>query len=174
VLKPLKARVVASAPRVPPMPPPAGDASLLLAKLSAGIDELFDADLSRALASAPRTATAPEGDREFDDMPTDDRRPRSSSDRRVALLARYALVEEGDYFEILGVSRDASPVDVQRAHESHRGGARARRARSGPRVRAGREAGRDSRGRGRGGARARRREAAGRVTSSTFREDVKR
>ena len=117
VLKPLKARAVASAPRVPPMPPAVGDASMLLAKLSAGIDELFDADLSRALASAPRTVTAPEGAREFDDMPTDDRRPRSSSDRRTALLARYALVEEGDYFEILGVPRDASAVDVQRAHD---------------------------------------------------------
>ena len=68
--------------------------------------------------SAPRMITAPEGDREFDDIPTDDRRQRpAADDRRAALLARYALVEEGDYFEILGVSRDATADDVQRAHD---------------------------------------------------------
>jgi hypothetical protein len=99
------------------VPPGAGDASALLAKLSAGIDDLFEADLSRALASAPRTRTAPEGEREFDDLPTDDRRMRSAADRRAAVMARYALVEEGDYFEILGVPRDASTADVQHAHD---------------------------------------------------------
>jgi len=78
---------------------------------------LFEADLSSALASAPRTITAPEGDREFDDMPTDDRRQRSASDRRASLLARYALVEEGDYFQILGIARDASTADIQIAHD---------------------------------------------------------
>jgi DNA-binding response OmpR family regulator len=117
VLKPLKARAAANAPRTPPIPPPAGDASTLLAKLSAGIDALFDADLSSALASAPRTRTAPEGESEFDDIPTDDRRQRVVVDGRAALLARYALVEEGDYFEILGVGRDATTDDVQRAYD---------------------------------------------------------
>jgi hypothetical protein len=116
-LKPLQARAAASAPRVAPPSPPVGDATALLAKLGAGIDDLFEADLSSALASAPRTATAPEGDHEFDDMPTDDRRQRSTSDRRTSLLARYALVEEGDYFEILGIARDASPADIQIAHD---------------------------------------------------------
>jgi CheY-like chemotaxis protein len=116
-LKPLKARAVIGAPRVVPAPQPAGDATLLLAKLSAGIDDLFDADLSRALESAPRVATAPEGEREFDDIPTDDRRQRSAADRRAAVLARYALVQEGDYFEILGVARDASHAEVQLAHD---------------------------------------------------------
>ncbi len=33
------------------------------------------------------------------------------------MLARYALVEEGDYFEVLGVSRDASDDEVQQAHD---------------------------------------------------------
>ena len=33
------------------------------------------------------------------------------------MLARYALVEEGDYFEILGIARDASTDEVQRAHD---------------------------------------------------------
>jgi len=116
-LKPLKASAIASMPKVSQAPPPAGDASFLLAKLGADIDDVFEADLSRALAAAPRTATAPEGDREFDDMPTDDRRQRSVSDRRDSLLARYALVEEGDYFQILGIARDASAADIQIAHD---------------------------------------------------------
>ncbi|HXT99930.1 MAG TPA: hypothetical protein VN903_02995 [Polyangia bacterium] len=116
-LKPLKASAAAAAPRVPPASNTAGDANAMLAKLSAGIDDLFEADLSSALASAPRTITAPEGDREFDDMPTDDRRQRSASDRRASLLARYALVEEGDYFQILGIARDASTADIQIAHD---------------------------------------------------------
>jgi len=116
-LKPLKASAIASMPKVSQAPPPAGDASFLLAKLGADIDDVFEADLSRALAAAPRTATAPEGDREFDDMPTDDRRQRSVSDRRESLLARYALVEEGDYFQILGIARDASAADIQIAHD---------------------------------------------------------
>jgi CheY-like chemotaxis protein len=116
-LKPLKARAVGGAPRVAPAPPTAGDATTLLAKLSAGIDDLFDADLSRALESAPRNATAPEGEREFDDIPTDDRRQRSAADRRAAVRARYALVQEGDYFEILGIARDANDAEVQLAHD---------------------------------------------------------
>src|SRR5262245_2991095 len=116
-LKPLKARAVASPPRAPSTSRPTTDATAMLAKLGASIDDLFDADLSSALATAPRVATAPEGDREFDDMPTDDRRQRSASDRRAALLARYALVEEGDYFEVLGIGRDATAADVRRAHD---------------------------------------------------------
>jgi hypothetical protein len=116
-LKPLKARAVAPPPRAPAASGPTADASAMLAKLGASIDDLFDADLSSALATAPRVATAPEGEREFDDMPTDDRRQRSTSDRREALLARYALVEEGDYFEVLGIGRDATTADVRRAHD---------------------------------------------------------
>jgi len=118
-LKPLKARPIGGATRVSPPPRPPGDATALLAKLGAGIDDLFEADLSSALASAPRIAIAPEGEHEFDDIPTDDRRQRPSvADRRTALLARYAVVEEGDYFEVLGVSRDATDDDVQRAHDA--------------------------------------------------------
>jgi CheY-like chemotaxis protein len=116
-LKPLKARAA-----VPPRPPaaarPSSDANALLAQLGAGIDALLDDELSNALQTAPRIVTAPEGDREFDDIPTDDRRQRPSvADRRAGLLARYALVEEGDYFEVLGVSRDATDAEVQQAHD---------------------------------------------------------
>jgi hypothetical protein len=116
-LKPLKARAVAAPSRAPVPSRAASDATAMLAKLGASIDDLFDADLSSALETAPRVATAPEGDREFDDMPTDDRRQRSASDRRAALLARYALVEEGDYFEVLGIARDATAADVKRAYD---------------------------------------------------------
>ena len=116
-LKPLRANPLASAPKAPPSRPPS-DANALLAELGASIDDLFEADLSDALAIAPRVITASDGDHEFDDIPTDDRRQRpAAEDRRAALLARYALVEEGDYFEILGVSRDATADDVQRAHD---------------------------------------------------------
>ena len=115
-LRPLRANPLASAPKAAPPRPSAANA--LLAELGASIDELFEADLSDALAIAPRVITAAEGDHEFDDIPTDDRRQRPApEDRRAALLARYALVEEGDYFEILGVSRDATADDVQRAHD---------------------------------------------------------
>jgi hypothetical protein len=116
-LRPLRANPAASAPKASPSRPPS-DANALLAELGASIDDLFEADLSDALAIAPRVIIAPEGEHEFDDIPTDDRRQRpAADDRRAALLARYALVEEGDYFEILGVSRDATADDVQRAHD---------------------------------------------------------
>ena len=118
-LRPLRANPQASAHKVAP-PRSSSDANALLAELGASIDELFEEDLSDALAIAPRVITASDGDHEFDDIPTDDRRQRPAAkmdDRRAALLARYALVEEGDYFEILGVSRDATADDVQRAHD---------------------------------------------------------
>ena len=35
---------------------------------------------------------------------------------RAQVLARYGLVEEGDYFEVLGLSRGASEADVRAAH----------------------------------------------------------
>jgi len=118
-LRPLKANPASSAAKVSiGQRPPARDANALLSQLTAGIDELFDADLSDALAAAPRIVVAPEGEREFDDIPTDDRRQRPSmADRRAALLERYALIEEGDYFQVLGVSRDASADEVRRAHD---------------------------------------------------------
>jgi len=37
------------------------------------------------------------------------------------VVARHALVREGDYFEVLGVPRDATKVEVQRAHQRARG-----------------------------------------------------
>jgi hypothetical protein len=39
---------------------------------------------------------------------------------RDRILARHALALEGDYFEVLGVARDASPEEVLRAYELQR------------------------------------------------------
>lgn len=36
---------------------------------------------------------------------------------RALVLGRHALVEEGDYFQVLGVSRDATTQEIRRAHE---------------------------------------------------------
>jgi len=37
---------------------------------------------------------------------------------RALVLARHALVMDGDYFQVLGVSRDATVDEIQRAHEA--------------------------------------------------------
>ena len=37
---------------------------------------------------------------------------------RARILARYALVREGDYFQVLGVSRQASAHEIRRAHQA--------------------------------------------------------
>jgi len=39
---------------------------------------------------------------------------------RARVLARYALVREGDYFQLLGVGRNATSADVRRAYETLR------------------------------------------------------
>jgi hypothetical protein len=46
----------------------------------------------------------------------DRRRDREAARARV--LARYALVEEGDYFEVLSLPRGAALDDVRKAHEA--------------------------------------------------------
>ena len=54
---------------------------------------------------------APEGDGERD-------RARDQEIDRARVLSRYALVEEGDYFEVLGLPREASAHEVRRAHQA--------------------------------------------------------
>jgi hypothetical protein len=112
-------------------PPPgsarsAGDATLLLAELGAGIDALLDAELSDALAGTPSSAG---GNGEFGGEPTakmragDVAKARAASEdtnpdaARARILARHAIIESGDYFQVLGISRGASSDDVKRAHE---------------------------------------------------------
>jgi len=48
--------------------------------------------------------------------------PRLATDRdeaidRALVQARYALILDGDYFQVLGVSRDASADEIRRAHD---------------------------------------------------------
>ena len=162
-----------TAPSAPGLPG-GSDASVLLAALDAGIDALLDAELSNALAAAPKVA-GPEAefsnqttaDMKADDIPkrkpaappsetngagaaraedsrgaaraedsrgaargedsrgtarAEDSRgtaPRSSApagDGRARIIARYALVEVGDYYQVLGVARDATSAELERAH----------------------------------------------------------
>jgi CheY-like chemotaxis protein len=42
---------------------------------------------------------------------------KTADDGRARLLARYAPVENGDYFAVLDVERDASTAELRRAHE---------------------------------------------------------
>jgi CheY-like chemotaxis protein len=50
--------------------------------------------------------------------PSDADRERDRAIDRARVQARYALVCEGDYFQILGLSRDATPHEVLRAHQA--------------------------------------------------------
>jgi len=190
-LKPLVTTAASTAPSAPGLPG-GSDASVLLAALDAGIDALLDAELSNALAAAPKVA-GPEAefsnqttaDMKADDIPkrkpaappsetngagaaraedsrgaaraedsrgaaraedsrgaaraedsrgaargedsrgtarAEDSRgtaPRSSApagDGRARIIARYALVEVGDYYQVLGVARDATSAELERAH----------------------------------------------------------
>jgi CheY-like chemotaxis protein len=146
-LKPLMARSGGSARGAAA----GSETSARLAELDAGIDALFDAELSQAVAAGPgprRSAlgsapgSAPAGGADvqadlgldgrpgqspgFEDQPTRTAQPSAvgvaphdaaAEGERTRLLARYAPVEEGDYFAVLGVGRDASPGEARRAHE---------------------------------------------------------
>jgi len=92
------------------------DATMLLAELTNGIDALLDAELSSVVFDAEPVAVA---EREFDDeQVTANRRPPAPAPAdRATLMARAALVDEGDYFEVLGVARDATAEELRHAHE---------------------------------------------------------
>jgi hypothetical protein len=116
-LKPLRASSAPSAAKLSPSY--AGtDPSLLLAELTSGIDALMEAELTSVIASAP-PGLADAGEHEFDDDEVTAERhlaPPATADR-ASLLARAALVDEGDYFEVLGVARDVTAAELRRAHE---------------------------------------------------------
>jgi hypothetical protein len=172
--------------------PARADTNSMLAELDAGIDALFDAELSAAVALGPKTPTAPKsgsipsagsgptlkppvkaapqpevnpvtkseieavGKPEVDAVarpalesdadpvaePEPEVEPVEESDFesettkkvqplhtvahpqppsgervRAQLLERYAPIERGDYFAVLGVARDASSAELRRAHE---------------------------------------------------------
>ena len=139
-LRPLVAAALGGAPIAPVRA--AGDANALLAELGAGIDALLDAELDAAVAIAPRGARSARTDArpvakprlppqpevmarsEFAGETTKKVEPsqlgvvaRAPESARARLLARYAPVENGDYFAVLDVPRDASVADLRRAHE---------------------------------------------------------
>jgi hypothetical protein len=161
------------------------DTNTLMADLDAGIDALFDAELTAAIAGPPKTQVTPKSvpipsvrpepagkppatppipavaklahpappaevqveaqpvakpeakpvakpeaqpvaRSEFVGEPTKEVQPillaaaleASSGGRaRARLLERYAPVEQGDYFAVLGVGRDANVTELRRAHE---------------------------------------------------------
>ena len=130
------------------------DTHALMAELDAGIDALFDAELSAAVAASPKAQTTqksgpipsarpelaakpplrpgakPEvrlaAQPDFSGEPTKKVQPillgaaleaRAGERSRERLLERYAPVEQGDYFAVLGVGRDANSTELRRAHE---------------------------------------------------------
>lgn len=141
-LQPLVAPVLNSAPVEAARP---ADSSRLLADLGAGIDALLEAELD-AVAAATSKEIAPPGQefqgeptKKADPQLLADaargarnkkppKPPKTSpgmpsapvvaprDDARARLLKRHAVVEEGDYFAVLGVDRAATPEDVRQAH----------------------------------------------------------
>jgi hypothetical protein len=132
-LKPLVAAALGGAPVMPVRS--GAESGALLAELGAGIDALLDAELDAVLAGAARPAgksPAPAAAQiatrvtkpDFAGETTKRVEPtllgvarKSSENGRARLLARYAPVEEGDYFAVLDVPRDAGAADLRRAHE---------------------------------------------------------
>jgi hypothetical protein len=122
-LKPLRASPSPSVPKAPASAFGGPDASLLLADLSNGIDALMEAELSSVssvIEAAPTLVTDPDAQAFDDEALTENSRglvvPPPAADR-ATLLARAALVDEGDYFEVLGVARDATAAELREAHE---------------------------------------------------------
>ena len=139
-LRPLVAAALGGAPIAPVRA--AGDATALLAELGAGIDALLDAELDAAVAIAPKVVRSAKPDPRQDTKPRLPPHPevvaradfagettkkvepaqlgvvaRAPENARARLLARYAPVENGDYFAVLSVARDATGADLRRAHE---------------------------------------------------------
>jgi hypothetical protein len=135
------------------------DSNAFMAELDAGIDALFDAELTAAVSTPVETAEtarpqksgpivasgqvpvrpptkaaarterppAPPAKPDFEDETTKKVQASllgaalqagSAERMRARVLERYAPVEHGDYFAVLGVSRDAGPDELRRAHAS--------------------------------------------------------
>jgi hypothetical protein len=131
-LKPLVAAALGGAPVAPARG--STDPGALLAELGSGIDALLDAELDAVLAGAAKAASSAPAlpaappvratRADFAGETTKKVEPallgvvvKSSENGRARLLARHAPVEEGDYFAVLDVSRDASATDLRRAHD---------------------------------------------------------
>ncbi|HVT10324.1 MAG TPA: hypothetical protein VHO67_22845 [Polyangia bacterium] len=139
-LKPLVAPALAGL-----TPARGADPSRLLAELGAGIDALLDAELEAIVAARPpsepsdfggeltrkadpdlmadaaraaqkKRAAAKKPGRTSPGMPVPAVAPPPADDPRARLLRRHAVVQEADYFTVLGVARAASDDDIRRAH----------------------------------------------------------
>jgi Domain of unknown function (DUF4388) len=71
-------------------------------------------DAAGGEGASPRAAGAIEPARDGGGGPPD----RDRDIDRARVLARHALVEEGDYFQVLGLARTATAHEVRRAHRS--------------------------------------------------------
>jgi hypothetical protein len=60
----------------------------------------------------------PGADHPSDDGARDREQEQNQKIDRTRVLSRYALVQEGDYFEVLGLSREATAHEVRRAHQA--------------------------------------------------------
>jgi hypothetical protein len=69
-------------------------------------------DTAEASTMEPRSDSAPGAAHII--APT---RARDAAIDRALVMSRHALVKEGDYFQVLGVSREASAQEIRRAHE---------------------------------------------------------
>jgi hypothetical protein len=151
-LKPLTAMATTAATAAAGAASPGrADSNALMAELDAGIDALFDAELTAAVSTParpqksgpiaatgqvplrPPTKAAVRTERQppasakpdFEDETTKKVQAGllgaalqavGGERTRARLLERYAPVEAGDYFAVLGVSRDAGPEELRRAH----------------------------------------------------------
>jgi hypothetical protein len=135
--RPVSLKPLVSASALPAATRRGTGANELLAELDAGIDALLDAELGQVVAAttsidvpavpeaepvaeppAVSHAAAPVTNGQVSNGQSGKvQAPAPVTDARARLLARCALVDEGDYFELLELGRDANGLDVRRAHE---------------------------------------------------------
>lgn len=77
------------------------------------VDPSFTSALVALVALGVLSAQVP---RRRDDGPEEEPDPLDDEARRLRILARKALVDDGDYFAVLGVGHDATAYDIRRAY----------------------------------------------------------
>lgn len=92
-----------------------GVAWALVSLRLASVTRAIDAETTLAKVDAASNGTVAAAGAE--PAPASDKERDQAIDR-ARVLSRYALVEEGDYFEVLGLPREASAHEVRRAHQA--------------------------------------------------------
>jgi hypothetical protein len=93
--------------------------SLRLASVTRAVDA--ETTLPRVALTAEGNGTVHSAAASAEPAPASDAardKERDQAIDRARVLSRYALVEEGDYFEVLGLPREASAHEVRRAHQA--------------------------------------------------------